>query len=138
MNLLTIIYNLIYIPVVTIIIFPFSLLTFMFKFLDNSFYNLIKLFNYTIGFLNKVKVFSFVISKPNIFMIILYYAFLYLFINKNKKYIMQDSLLLSYLSRIVLLISVRFYHYHLKMGEWFQIDSVLKQPVLRGLMSHHY
>lgn len=87
-NLLTIIYNLIYIPVVTIIIFPFSLLTFMFKFLDNSFYNLIKLFNYTIGFLNKVKVFSFVISKPNIFMIILYYAFLYLFINKNKKYIM--------------------------------------------------
>ena len=87
-NLLTIIYNLIYIPVVTIIIFPFSLLTFMFKFLDNSFYNLIKFFNYTIGFLNKVKVFSFVISKPNIFMIILYYAFLYLFINKNKKYIM--------------------------------------------------
>ena len=87
-NLLTIIYNLIYIPVVTIIIFPFSLLTFMFKFLDNSFYNLIKFFNYTIGFLNKVKVFSVVISKPNIFMIILYYAFLYLFINKNKKYIM--------------------------------------------------
>lgn len=87
-NLLTIIYNLIYIPVVTIIIFPFSLLTFMFKFLDNSFYNLIKLFNYTIGFLNKVKVFSVVISKPNIFMIILYYAFLYFFINKNKKYIM--------------------------------------------------
>ena len=87
-NLLTIIYNLIYIPVVTIIIFPFSLLTFMIKFLDNSFYNLIKFFNYTIGFLNKVKVFSVVISKPNIFMIILYYAFLYLFINKNKKYIM--------------------------------------------------
>ena len=87
-NLLTIIYNLIYIPVVTIIIFPFSLLTFIFKFLDNSFYNLIKLFNYTIGFLNKVKVFSFAISKPNIFMIILYYTFLYLFINKNKKYIM--------------------------------------------------
>ena len=87
-NLLTIIYNLIYIPVVTIIIFPFSLLTFMFKFLDNSFYNLIKFFNYTIGFLNKVKVFSFAISKPNIFMIILYYVFLYLFINKNKKYIM--------------------------------------------------
>ena len=93
-NLLTIIYNLIYIPVVTIIIFPFSLLTFMFKFLDNSFYNLIKLFNYTISFLNKIKVFSFAISKPNIFMIILYYAFLYLFINKNRKYIMLYLLVL--------------------------------------------
>ena len=93
-NLLTIIYNLIYIPVVTIIIFPFSLLIFMFKFLDNSFYNLIKFFNYTISFLNKVKVFSVVISKPNIFMIILYYAFLYLFINKNKKYIMLYLLVL--------------------------------------------
>ena len=93
-NLLTIIYNLIYIPVVTIIIFPFSLLTFMFKFLDNSFYNLIKLFNYTISFLNKIKVFSFAIPKPNIFMIILYYAFLYLFINKNRKYIMLYLLVL--------------------------------------------
>ena len=87
-NLLSFIYNIIYVPIVTLIIFPFSILTFIFPILDIPFLNLINIFNFTIKVLEKVKIFSFALAKPSIFLFIFYYVTLYIFMNKDKKYIM--------------------------------------------------
>lgn len=87
-NLLTPIFNLLFVPLVSIIIFPFGLITFIFPFLDNLYLFFINIFEYLVMLLDKIKILSFIISKPNVFIVILYYVFLYLAIKLNIKYIL--------------------------------------------------
>lgn len=86
-NLLSPFLNIIFIPIISFIIFPLGLITFLFPFLDELYLILINILEYMVLFIDKIKIFSFVIAKPNIIMIIAYYASLYLAIKVNKKYI---------------------------------------------------
>lgn len=93
-NLLTPLFNLIFIPIVSMVIFPFGLLTFIFPFLDNIYLVMINFLEYLVVNLDKIKILSFVISKPNLMIIFMYYLTLYLSVKHNKKYIILFIIIL--------------------------------------------
>ncbi len=86
-NLLTLFLNVIFIPFISFIIFPFGIITFIFPFLDNIYLILVSFLEYIVNIIGSIKIFTFVISKPNIIMIIIYYVLLFLFIKKDRKFI---------------------------------------------------
>ena len=86
-NLLTILFNMIFVPIISVLIFPLGIITFLIPQLDNIYLFLINILEYFINILSSIDVFYVVVSKPNIFILILYYLFLYLFIKINKKFI---------------------------------------------------
>ena len=79
-NLLTIINNIIFVPLVSIIIFPFSLLAFLLKPLIPVLDFLMNIFEYLSIFMSKFNI-QMIIPKMPIFLIIIYYILLY---NLNK------------------------------------------------------
>lgn len=93
-NFLSPLINIIFIPLISMIIFPLGLLTFIFPFLDNIYLVFINILEYLVSVLDKIEIFSFTIAKPNIIMIVLYYLSLYLMIKINRKYIILFILIL--------------------------------------------
>ena len=83
-NFLGIILNIIYIPFVSYILFPLSLVTVLFSSLDNILYMLISYFEKITDFFSNIKFLSFSICKMNIFLIIIYYI-IFIYILKRKK-----------------------------------------------------
>lgn len=86
-NLLSIIYNVIFIPLISFFYFPFALITFIFPLFDSFYYQVIKILEWIILNLSSIKLLTFTISKPNIIVVIMYYAFLFLTLKINRKYI---------------------------------------------------
>lgn len=86
-NFLSLVLNIIFVPFVSIILFPLGLMTFIFPFIDTFYFKLINVFELIVTLLDKIKILSFALAKPNIIMIILYYLVLYMMIKVNKKYI---------------------------------------------------
>ena len=85
-NFFSIFYNLFYVPFVSFILFPFSLLTLLFSFLDNINYVFITVFENISGILSKNNLLTFNIAKVPIVLIVIYYIILYrLFSKYNKK-----------------------------------------------------
>ena len=95
-NFLSPLFNLIFIPIISIIIFPLGLLTFLFPILDNIYLIFIDSLEYLVINLDKIKVLSFVLAKPSIYIVVLYYLLLYLSIKVNKKYIFVFILMLLF------------------------------------------
>ena len=85
-NLLSIIYNLIFVPLVSFTIFPLSIITFIIPFLDNLYNSILNLFDTLIITLSSINYFNMVISKMNIVFVVLYYVFLYLGLKFKRKY----------------------------------------------------
>ena len=83
-NLLSIFNNLLFVPLVSIIIFPVSLITFIFPIFDNFLYILLHFMEQLSLFLNNIKYFTFIMSKPNIIVIVLYYIIIFLILIKEK------------------------------------------------------
>ena len=83
-NFLGIILNIIYIPFVSYILFPLSLVTVLFTSLDNILYMFISYFEKITNFFSNIKFLSFSICKMNIFLIIIYYI-IFIYILKRKK-----------------------------------------------------
>ena len=78
-NLLSIIYNIIYIPFVTFILFPLSLITLIFPFLDKMMLLFINIFEISTDFLSKINI-TLIYIKPSILVIIIYYLIIFLII----------------------------------------------------------
>ena len=83
-NFLGIILNIIYIPFVSYILFPLSLVTVLFPSLNNILYMFISYFEKITDFFSNIKFLSFSICKMNIFLIIMYYL-IFIYILKRKK-----------------------------------------------------
>lgn len=81
-NLLTIINNIIIVPFVTVILFPFTLITFLLPFLDPLLNIGIEFLEWISHFLNYLKI-DFVVPKVNFLFFVLYYIGVY-FIYKEK------------------------------------------------------
>lgn len=86
-NLLTPLFNIIFIPIFSIIIFPLGLLTFIFPFLDVFYFIITDGMESVINIFSGLNMFNLVISKPNLIIILIYYISLFLSIKINKKYI---------------------------------------------------
>ena len=86
-NLLSIILNMFFVPFVSIIIFPFSLITFIFSFLSPIYSLLIYILEYISIFCSKINILEFIFCKINIFILIVYlllsFFSLKLFFNKR-------------------------------------------------------
>ncbi len=95
-NILSFLFNLIFVPLVSIIIFPLGIITFVFPFLDSFYMLFINLLEFLSVQLDKVKILSFVISKPSILICFLYYLSLFLAIKINKKYIILFLIILIF------------------------------------------
>ena len=93
-NMLTPIYNIIFTPFVSLIVFPFSLITFFIPFFDNVYSQILNVLEYIILSLDNIKLFTFALSKYNLIIIFAYYLFLILAIRINKKYIILFLIIL--------------------------------------------
>ena len=93
-NLLTPIYNVIFVPIISFIIFPLSLITFFIPFFDNVYSQILNVLEYIILSLDNIKLFTFALSKCNLIIIFAYYLFLILAIRINKKYIILFLIIL--------------------------------------------
>ena len=83
-NLLSVLLNIIYVPFVSIIMFPISIITFIFPVFDKYFKMIIDIFENITLFFDSIKLFNISFSKIPIVLILLYYFLLF---NKNKKII---------------------------------------------------
>ena len=102
-NLLTIVFNMIFIPLVSYLIFPLGLITLFLYPLYNIYMFFINLLEVLSSIFQNINFLSFVIAKPNIFVILIYYIILFLSIKRNRK------LLIIYF--IVLLININIKYF---------------------------
>jgi len=103
-NILSIIYNLFYVPFFNIIICPFSLLTLIFKFLDNIFLEIINISNNISYLLNNYTWAIFIFKKVSFIVLILYLLLITLVIKDifNKK-----------IKSFLVLVIVLIIHFHI-------------------------
>lgn len=85
-NLFSILINLIFVPLVSFILYPLSLLTFIFPFLYNIFELLIYMTEFISNTLSNITIFNLFIPKLNLISITIYYLLLYISLSKNKQY----------------------------------------------------
>ncbi len=87
-NMLSIIYNIFYVPYVSYILFPISLLTFIFPILDNICFFIINIFENISIILSNIHILNFSVCKIPILLVFLYYILLFIILNKmqNKNY----------------------------------------------------
>lgn len=88
-NLISPLLNLIFVPFISIIIFPFSLISLIFPFLDNIFYIVVKFMENISIYINNTLSLNIIIRKMNLIMIVIYYLLTLICLNKVlvKKYI---------------------------------------------------
>ncbi len=102
-NILTPILNLVFVPLVSFIIFPLTLGTFFFPFLNSILTIILNIFEWLSLFFNNISLFTYVMAKPSIYIIILYYVIISLGLWQLTK---------KRFNIIGLLILMMFGHYH--------------------------
>ena len=85
-NFLSIILNIIIVPIVSLILLPLSLLTLIFPILDNILYLITSILEKISLYTSNLNIFKQVLSKPSIILIIIYYLVIILILSKNKHY----------------------------------------------------
>jgi len=84
-NILSIIFNLFFVPYVSFIIFPLSLITLFLPFLDEVLLFLISIMENVSVLFNSIEFSKIIITKPSLIWILVYYLFLTIFLLKNNK-----------------------------------------------------
>ena len=84
-NILSIIFNLMFVPLVSIVIFPFSLITFLVPMLDSLLKVLIDIMENLSNICNQIPIGKLILGKPSIIWILIYYLSITLFLYKGKK-----------------------------------------------------
>ena len=106
--------NLIFVPIVSLIIFPLSLLTFFFPFLEGLFNLLIYIIEKISLFLDNINIFNISLCHMNIVSVFIYYLIIYTVIikvfNKNYKYL------------FVLIIIIFFHHNIAFLDPYYKIS----------------
>lgn len=85
-NFLSIILNIIIVPIVSLILLPLSLLTLIFPILDNILYLITSILEKISLYASNINIFKQILSKPSIILIIIYYLVIILILSKNKHY----------------------------------------------------
>lgn len=114
-NLLTVLNNILIVPFVSTILFPFSLFTFIFPFLEPILaigFNILELLN---NILNKIS-FSIVVPKIGFLFIFFYYSVIYLVYKYNFKYIFLIALLI-FISKLKPYLDTNNYVFFLDVGQ---------------------
>ena len=95
-NLLSIIYNIFFVPFISFIIFPLSLISVILPFLDNVLFTITNIFEVIVKSLSNINLLTFIFMKPSVTFIIFYYFLLFLSMYKRKFAIFLVLLLIIY------------------------------------------
>ncbi len=82
-NLLSVFYNLLFVPYVSFILLPMTLIAYIFPWLDNVLYFLIKIIELSSQFLEQIGIFKVILCKMNTFFVMLYFVIICKLFNKN-------------------------------------------------------
>lgn len=115
-NILSIFINIIFVPLVSFILYPLSLLTFIFPFLIQLFNLFINISEYISNLISNITIFNISIPKLNMLTIALYYLLIYISLSKNKK---AYIILLIYILALkyINVLDNNYYVYFLDVGQ---------------------
>ncbi len=116
-NLFSIINNLIFVPLVTIIIYPLCLITFIFKFFNPLLRVSIMFLELINTFLAKIDVLTFVIPKMPFLLILFYYFVLFWKFNKKPKKVSIGLIMLLLLTKITPFLDTNYYVDFIDVGQ---------------------
>lgn len=94
-NFLSIVVNILIMPIISIVFLISSIVVFIFPIFDSIFYKIINIFESISLSLSRIDLFKLILSKPSIILIIIYYGVIILVLNR-KKYIYILILLLLF------------------------------------------
>ena len=115
-NLLTPFFNVIFIPLVSFIIFPFAFLSLIIPFFSQFFLNFIKIMELIAILLSEIKIFNITLSHISINIIIFYYIVIIFVINKI--YIKEYKY-------ILFLFALLFFHHNIKyFDSYFTVNFI--------------
>ena len=93
-NLLAPIYSFIFVSIYHFIVFPLSIIVFIFSFLSPIYYFIISFLEYIISLLSKIDILIFIFRKPSMITIITYYLVILMVINNKKNIVLMIIFLL--------------------------------------------
>lgn len=121
-NLLSIINNIFFVPFVSVIIYPVSLITFIIPKISYLLKFLVEIMEIVSNYINQIKLFNLNIPKLNIFTVIIYYIFMLLYsYNKRFKYLLI-MIIVIFINSLCPLLDKNTYIYFCDVG---QGDSTL-------------
>jgi len=127
-NFISIVLNIILVPIISIIIFPLAILTFIFPFLDNILLYLCNVIENISLFVSNINITKFIFCKPRLFLIIIYYIVI-IVVLKKKRYIYIFVILIIFHYSIPYIDS----SYNVTMFDVGQGDSIfIKHPNDKG------
>ena len=115
-NLFSILLNVFFVPVISFIIYPLSIIIFFIPYFYKVFIILISILENISLYFDSIKFLNLYICKMNYFVIFVYYLFLYLFLSKNRKYIILVLLLIIFL-KVSIYFDINYYVYYLDVGQ---------------------
>jgi len=115
-NILSVFYNMVFIPFISIIVYPLSLISFVFPFVNNVFQYSIKILEWSSGLLSSIKIFRFYLSF-NIIEVCIFYLFLIVLFNKRQKRYICCLFLVFMLDLIAPYFDCNAYVYYLDVGQ---------------------
>lgn len=115
-NLISIFINILIVPFISYLVYPFLLLAFIFPFLDSILHILIVILEYSNFLLEKL---SFIITtgKMNLSIILMYYFFLILFVKTKSKKLLLFLPVLVVITKFSYLFNSNYYVYYLDVGQ---------------------
>lgn len=128
-NLLSIFINIIFVPLISFIVYPLSLLTFIFPFLINLFNFIINIIESISSLLYKFDFLIINIPKMNFLAIAIYYLLFYTFLSLNKKYIVL-FIVYIFMLKYVNLMDSHCYVYFLDVGQGDMITIKYKDECI--------
>lgn len=115
-NLFSILLNVFFVPVISFIIYPLSIIIFFIPYFYKVFIILISILENISLYFDSIKFLNLYICKMNYFVIFVYYLFLYLFLSKNRNYIILVLLLIIFL-KVSIYFDINYYVYYLDVGQ---------------------
>ena len=116
-NFISLIINMVFIPIISYIVFPFSCLVFAFNFLDRYFFYITTFMDKMLLKMDVIGIFTISFSKLNIILIIIYYILLILCKNSRKYYIGIICLLLVFYLNGLYVINPKVYFLDVGQGD---------------------
>ena len=113
-NLMQIINNVIIVPLVSVIIYPLTILTFVFRFLEpvlNMFIGILKFIS------NHLIMINIIVPKVNLIFYFIYYVFLFMFLKTNRKMFILLIFIYTMCLKVKPLLDFNTYVYFLDVGQ---------------------
>ena len=130
-NLLSVILNIIFVPLISFIIYPLAIISFLFPIFLPIFNALINIIELISNNISNINYFNISFPKINVFFIVIYYIILYFSFMKNKKYFLLLLFLIVFIKYINILDNTYYFYYlSVNQGDMMVIKHKNKSIVI--------